>query len=175
MSRKKRIEFFNWYNLNKDIVFDLKHELFTYCKSDVDILKKGCLTQRKILINESKIDCNDVGIDPFCVSYTLLSFCHALYRRKHMSPESIAIIPENGYDFREKTSFKCQLWLKYVSKKSNILITHARNNREKKYDEYIVDGYCEENNTIFEFHGCFFHGCLKCYTPETFNKMLQKL
>ena len=65
------------------MVFDLKHELYEYCKSDVNILKKGCLTQRKILMNESKIDAKDKGIDPYAIAYTLPSFCHALYRRIH--------------------------------------------------------------------------------------------
>ena len=28
---------------------------------------------------------------------------------------------------------------------------------------YHADGYCVDNNTIYEFHGCFFHGCPSCY------------
>ena len=29
---------------------------------------------------------------------------------------------------------------------------------------FKVDGYCAETNTIYEFHGCFYHGCPTCYT-----------
>ena len=39
-------------------------------------------------------------------------------------------------------------------------------NRGEKYIPEIktkVDGYCLETNTIFQFHGCFRHGCQRCY------------
>ena len=26
-----------------------------------------------------------------------------------------------------------------------------------------MDGYCQETNTVYEFHGYFWHGCPKCY------------
>src|SRR5439155_9913349 len=28
---------------------------------------------------------------------------------------------------------------------------------------YSVDGYCAETKTVYEFHGCLFHGCKNCY------------
>jgi len=28
---------------------------------------------------------------------------------------------------------------------------------------FTVDGFCRETNTIYEFHGCFWHGCPKCF------------
>jgi len=28
---------------------------------------------------------------------------------------------------------------------------------------YKVDGVDEKTKTIFEFHGCYFHGCQKCF------------
>jgi len=41
---------------------------------------------------------------------------------------------------------------------------HARNGREYRLPElprFIVVGYCSETLTVYEFLGCFFHGC-KC-------------
>jgi hypothetical protein len=35
--------------------------------------------------------------------------------------------------------------------------------QNKRIAPYNVDGYDEESNTVYEFHGCFFHGCSKCY------------
>lgn len=32
----------------------------------------------------------------------------------------------------------------------------------KENGRYYVDGYDENTNTIYEFNGCFYHGCLKC-------------
>ena len=37
-----------------------------------------------------------------------------------------------------------------------------------------VDGFHEATNTVFQFHGCFWHGCSKCYrdraTKNTVNE-----
>ena len=35
------------------------------------------------------------------------------------------------------------------------------------------DGYDPVSNTVFEFHGCYFHGCDICFKPKSFNKTLQ--
>ena len=51
-------------------------------------------------------------------------------------------------------------WLNFMSKKDNIDIQHAENG-----GEYIIlntrfkaDGYCKETNTVYEFHGDYWHG-----------------
>ena len=41
-------------------------------------------------------------------------------------------------------------------------IMHARNGSEFRLPElsrYSVDGYCAETKTVYEFLGCFWHGC----------------
>ena len=41
-------------------------------------------------------------------------------------------------------------------------IRHARNGREFRPSElphYSVDGYCAETRTVYEFLGCYYHGC----------------
>jgi len=46
----------------------------------------------------------------------------------------------------------------------NCKILNARNGREYRLPElphFSVDGYCAEKRTVFEFMGCFWHGC-KC-------------
>jgi hypothetical protein len=91
-----------------------------------------------------------------------------------MEPETIAVIPKLGYNSEQKTSVKCQQWLKYVSSKNNLYIQHARNGGELKIKNYLVDGYCKDTNTIYEFHGCVFHGCPKCFSPETYNSLKQQ-
>ena len=30
-----------------------------------------------------------------------------------------------------------------------------------------VDGYCAETNTVYEFDGCFYHGCPCCYQSDS--------
>lgn len=59
-------------------------------------------------------------------------------------------------------------WLNKLSKKNNIYIQHYMNDGEysiKLLNNKItkVDGFCKKNNTVYEFHGCFWHGCPKCF------------
>ena len=57
-------------------------------------------------------------------------------------------------------------------------IKHALNGCEKKLTiddkTYKVDGFCKETNTIYEFYGCFWHGCPKYYRPNIINTKNQK-
>ncbi|CAF1135143.1 unnamed protein product [Brachionus calyciflorus] len=92
-----------------------------------------------------------------------------------MKSETIGIIPENGYHLEHKTSIKCQLWLKYLSEKKNIRIQHSKNGGEINVGKYRLDGYDKESNILYEFHGCLFHGCQKCFKSETFNSFKQEL
>jgi hypothetical protein len=46
----------------------LKEELVSYCRLDVDILAKGCMTLRELVMG-------DHGVDPFVCSTTIASLC----------------------------------------------------------------------------------------------------
>ena len=87
-----------------------------------------------------------------------------------MPINSIGLITSNQI---EKTSMKAICWLNYISNSEKIIIIHAKNNGEFKIGNYKVDGYCQMNKTIYEFHGCFYHGCPKCFRPETWNNLKQ--
>ncbi len=73
--------------------------------------------------------------------------------------------------------FKSQIqWLELLSKMYNIYIQHALND-----NEYIIpiikiksDGYCKETNTIYEFHGDYWHGNPNIYNLEDLNKTTNK-
>ena len=43
--------------------------------------------------------------------------------------------------------------------------------REKRIGKLPVDGWCPETRTAYQFHGCFFHGCPKCYDQNETNSM----
>ena len=65
-------------------------------------------------------------------------------------------------------------WLKYISIKYNIFIQHAENIGEKYiYGKTKADGYCKENNTIYEYHGDFWHGNPELYDETEINKKLK--
>ena len=58
--------------------------------------------------------------------------------------------------------------------KDNTNIRHALNGGETNLEGVgRVDGFCKETNTAYEFQGCFWHGCKKCYSDDTINTMNQ--
>ena len=149
-----------WYEENKDNPFVLKDEILKYCRSYVDILRKGCLTFRKMFMD---VTCKGElqGIGPFGSCITIASACNLVFRRNFLDNESIEIIPANGYTPEHRQSIKALKWLKYVSERYQINISHSRNGGEKQIVPYKVDGY--------EFHGCFWDGCQKCFSRSTTN------
>lgn len=62
-------------------------------------------------------------------------------------------------------------WLKNIEQHANIKIQHAENGGEKLITtpdgkRYYVDGFCESNNTVYEFHGSKYHGDPSVFEPE---------
>ena len=68
------------------------------------------------------------------------------------------------------------LWLDFLSKLYNIYIQHAHNDGEYVITttKYRSDGYCKENNTIYEFHGDYWHGNPKKFNPDDINEITKK-
>lgn len=66
------------------------------------------------------------------------------------------------------------LWLDFLSKFYNIHIKHYLNDGEFLIPNtnYKADGYCKDTNTIYEFHGDFWHGNPEIYNPDEINKKL---
>lgn len=67
-------------------------------------------------------------------------------------------------------------WLSYMEIKNSIKIIHAKNEGEFYIpnSRYKADGYCKETNTIYEFHGDFWHGNPKKYNSTDVNKKNSK-
>ena len=65
-------------------------------------------------------------------------------------------------DFRKSTKYSQPAiqWMEYIMETEHINIRHAENSvhGEKRIQNYSVDGFCEETNTVYEFLGCFHHG-----------------
>lgn len=47
----------------------------------------------------------------------------------------------------------------------------SRNGETRILGRY-VDGYCSQDRTVYQFHGCVYHGCKKCFDSSKFNKIL---
>ena len=77
--------------------------------------------------------------------------------------------PETAFEkaFYPSGSFgkKAILWLEYESRKRNAHIYHqmCKHGGERMVAGHAVDGFCLETYTVFQFHGCYWHGCPKCF------------
>ena len=74
-------------------------------------------------------------------------------------------------------------WIEFISKLNNNIIQHALNGEEFKIPNtrFKADGFCKETNTIYEFHGDYWHGNPNIYKPndetyfgKTFGELYEK-
>lgn len=166
---KKRKEFDHWYESVRHNTFHFQKEFLEYCWSDVFLLAAGCCKFRQVIQNLTRPN----PIDPFENSITIASLCHLIYRSIILKPQTLPYIPENGYNPERNFSFKALTWIKYVAARDNTSLQFAGHGGEKQIGPYFLDGYDPINNVGYEFHGCYFHGCPKCYSPSTFNSVRQ--
>ena len=88
--------------------------------------------------------------------------------------------PSSAYErafYPEQTcSFVAIKWLEWEAQNRGIHIHHARcgHGGERKILGARVDGYHQESKTVFQFHGCLWHGCEKCYPEERQKPVQQK-
>ena len=101
---------------------------------------------------------------------TIASACNQDLRQNRMLPNTIASEPLHGWRMSSNHSKVALEWLLWQdSKFPEPRIRHARNAGEYRIpnSRYTVDGYDEETNAVYEFQGCFFHGCRTCYPNRT--------
>ena len=172
MKPEAREAFMTWHQeqVENNYVFDFRHEILKYCRSDVDILAKCCLLYREMLKEVTAMGDDETGIDPFDKAMTIAGYCMQVYRTKFLEKDTIALLPQHQ-ELKRKQSHEALQWLSYTAEKEEIRIQHARNGGEKRVGNYYLDGYCEETHTAYEYQGCYWHGkdyfvrCGgKCYT-----------
>ncbi|XP_062578112.1 uncharacterized protein LOC134240005 [Saccostrea cucullata] len=167
-----RQNFMLWYDKHKNETFHFEKEMTKYCRSDVDILRRGCLKFREIFMQMTSRN-GEEGIDPFAHCITIASACNLVFRKLFLEERSIGIIPPQGYRPIDKQSVKAMQWIKYHAYLTKVEIQHAGNVGEKVIGPYKVDGYYEIGNekVVMEFHGDFWHGNPKSYSANTLNKV----
>ena len=102
MKLKDRKAFFMWYETNYRQRFDFQRELLSYCRSDVDILRRACLKFRQLFLEMTSGDGHG-GIDLFQKCITIASACNLVFRTKFLRPDTIGIIPAQRIPSRRKT------------------------------------------------------------------------
>ena len=154
MSGDERAQFLDWYEEQKDKIFRKKEELLAYCMDDVIILRQARCAFRNLFLKLDKMD-------PFREAITKSSICNSVFLTMFLKPDTVCIIPRGGYRLGDRQSIEALQWLEYIGRTRNN-VTHAGNGREVHLaglPNLKVDGYCEETNEVFEYLGCFWHGC----------------
>ena len=153
-----------WYEGVKVKIFNNREELLAYCM-DVNVLRQACCAFRNLFLKLVKMD-------PSRQAIAISSICNKVFRTMFQKPDSVGIIPRGGYRLGNRQSVEALQWLAYIGRTRNI--SHAGNGREVRLagvPNVKVDGYCEETNEVFQYLGCFWHGCL-C-VPNRHNPLVR--
>ena len=154
MSPKDRQALETWHQQQRDKVFDFQKELVAYCQSDVRLLKEGCLTFQRLFETLT-------GFNPFD-HITIASARNRDLRMNRMIPNSIASEPVRGWRNSINQSLVALEWLTWCGQE--LAVQHVGNAGEVRIPPVgFVDGYCHDTRTVYEFQGCFTHGCPTCY------------
>ena len=112
-------------------------------------------------MNLKKADGTSIGVDPF--NYLTISGVafDGIYLQHFLPTQTISIVPRPP---KSNYSIKQILWMEWEMKGTNTFIQHALNGGEmtielKNGKKVTVDGYCATTNCVYEFHGCYYHGC----------------
>ena len=114
---------------------------------------------------KKKSDCLDTeGVcDPF--SYlSIPGMCSAIFKAKFLKKNSIAQILPAGYENFKHSLVACEYleFLKRTKYKHLQYALNTQDGKEIKLGKYRVDGFDPIKKIVFEFYGCFWHGCPTC-------------
>ena len=176
MSEKKKKELEEWHadQVRRNVKYDFQQEMEAYCRSDVALLQAGC----EAFTQEFQ---SHAAFNPFISCVTIASACHLFWRKHCLKKQTIAVEPLNSWrGANVNHSIKALQWLYYkehcIPKQGACpdRIKHVRNGGEQRVttdtNSYFVDGFDPHSNTIYEFNGCFFHGCYDCYPSNRNTK-----
>ena len=171
MKEPLRTQLIEWHKAHENDVFDFAKEIHEYCKSDVQLLKSGCIKFRNAFIT-------DTGIDPF-QSCTIAGACMNVLRTSHLKPNSIGRVPVSGYRSLRNYSNKSMEWITYCEKITGVSYRHAWSVGGEMYlkkTKVWADAYYKppRHEYVMAFMGCHFHGCQTCFDLSTMNTHLNK-
>ena len=195
MSKEKKEEFDAFYDqASKPVVlFNFQKELIRYCKSDVKLLKEGCETFQKLFIEHSGFNPFEKLTIASACNQDLRNNC--MYADTIATEPAYGWAGLKGNASKE--SLEWFNWLDHCLRKETLEsmseedyqvhqqmeiydadyenpitqdpIQHAGNGGEKFIPAIrtSVDGYCAQTNTVYQYQGCFWHGCESCYPNRT--------
>ena len=170
MSEKKRKAFLTWHadKVETGAVFDYQKQLSAYLKSDVQVLKEACLA----FLREME---DLTGVNPLTSCVTITSTAFRVFQKMFLKPDLIALEPRNGWRKHQVNQSQEPIeWLEFEDSKVGGMgrIQHVRFSRDGEVkvltpaQAYFVDGFDQETRTVYEFHGCWYHGCKWCFKKK---------
>lgn len=109
---------------------------------------------------------NVTGIDPLTRAFTLAGVSLEIFKTKSLQENEVGVTPANSYHLPRQYSAEAAALFDYVEDAFNVSLK-----REVKIGKFYVDALLtaenkDQKDIIFEFFGCFFHGCPKCYSEQ---------
>ena len=170
ISENDKNDFNTWYDKQCEKEYVFRDAIYYYCSNDVNILRLGCIKFSNLIYNITNIL---PFYDTTCI--TIAGLTLKIFRSNYLQDDKIAQIPSFGYRGNTMQSLIALCWLSEVKSELDemgyTLEYKLSINGERKILGRFVDGYCEENNTVYQFHGCFFHGCNKCFNNDDYNTL----
>ncbi|CAB3977900.1 DNA polymerase [Paramuricea clavata] len=164
---EERKAFDKWYKEQQSKPYVFREAIYYYCRLDVDILRQGCIIFARLIYRIT-------GVLPF---YDRTCKNLKIYRKNFLKEEQIGQVPACGYggvNINQSAIALC--WLKDITRmldENNLkLCCKLSVGGERRIMGHYVDGYCEATKTIYQFHGCFYHGCPRCYDGACYNRIL---
>jgi G:T-mismatch repair DNA endonuclease (very short patch repair protein) len=155
-----RKSFDAWYATTSGKTFDFQKEIIEYCKDDVKVLRVGCLKFRQDHITMLKKH-NKPLQDPFDNATSAALAMNTYNTSFQEIPLPMEKIPRNFNQSKEAYGY-----LKWIEHFYNIpdMLTFETGEKIIKYkgQSYPVDGYSNTTKTIFQYHGCYYHGHKRC-------------
>lgn len=185
----------NKYNYDKVIFIDMKQEVDIVCpvhdvfqQKPINHLNRGC-NQCGIV---SRTEMKRKPFDQFLMeaikkhhykyNYSKVKYVNISTKVEIICPLHGSFMQTPGHHLqRGQGCVKCSNrggfsrkaieWNRFTEEKENITIRDATNGGEFCIPgtRWKADGYCEETNTIYEFHGTIFHGDPRKCDPEKKN------
>jgi len=162
MKTEDAIVFLKWHTSMAGETFNFQEEFLEYCKMDVKILERGWYAFTDLFCHLEVTPGVVNNLNP-SDSITIASYVQKLFRTFFLPKNSINIIKETN----QNASVAEMEWLLHLEK--NVLGRPLE--RQHKINQYFVDGYDELTGTVYEFNGCYWHGCNHChYDRKRLNK-----
>ena len=165
MRSKEKEEFLLWHTEQKALKkgrFDFWTEFVGYCSMDVTVLRKCCMLFRELFMGISG------GMCPFVSATTIAGLCNRFWRSKMLECNQIGLLP--SISSNRIQSAKAIRWLEYKSWEDDCHIQHRNSvGGEVKIKSYYVDGFSATTGRVYEFYGCWFHGCPDCFGRDTMH------